>query len=66
MKRFRLSPRLIAAILALGAGLLAAGGSDHPMALLKRGGVDLSEPETVLAVVDQLDRLVTRLEGLAG
>ncbi len=46
--------------------LLAAGGSDHPMALLKRGGVDLSEPETVLAVVDQLDRLVTRLEGLTG
>ena len=46
--------------------LLAAGGSDHPMALLKRGGVDLSEPETILAVVDQLDRLVTRLEGLTG
>ncbi|MES1256644.1 MAG: oligoendopeptidase F [Acidobacteriota bacterium] len=42
--------------------LLAAGGSDHPMTLLQRAGVDLSQPETVQAVVDQLDRLVTRLE----
>ena len=43
--------------------LLRAGGSDHPMALLGKAGVDLSRPDTVLAVVDQLDRLVTRLEG---
>jgi oligoendopeptidase F len=43
-------------------GLLKAGGSDHPMPLLKRAGVDLSRPETVRAVVDQLDDLVTRLE----
>ena len=42
--------------------LLSAGGSDHPMVLLQRAGVDLSRPETVRAVVDQLDRLVTRLE----
>jgi oligoendopeptidase F len=42
--------------------LLKAGGSDHPMPLLKRAGVDLSRPETVRAVVDQLDDLVTRLE----
>ncbi len=44
--------------------LLAAGGSDHPMALLKRAGVDLSEPSTIQAVVDQLDSLVSRLEEL--
>jgi len=44
--------------------LLSAGGSDHPMALLKRAGVDLSEPSTVLAVVDQLNGLVSRLEEL--
>ncbi|MEZ5320206.1 MAG: oligoendopeptidase F [Vicinamibacterales bacterium] len=44
--------------------LLSAGGSDHPMVLLKRAGVDLSEPSTIEAVVQQLDRLVTRLEGL--
>jgi oligoendopeptidase F len=42
--------------------LLKSGGSDHPMSLLRRAGVDLSEPETVRAVVDQLDTLVTRLE----
>ncbi len=44
--------------------LLAAGGSDHPMTLLKQAGVDLSEPSTVEAVVDQLSRLVDRLEDL--
>ncbi len=42
--------------------LLAAGGSDYPMELLKRAGVDLGEPETVRAVIEQLDVLVTRLE----
>jgi len=42
--------------------LLKAGGSDHPMPLLERAGVDLSKPETVRAVVDQLDALVTQLE----
>ena len=42
--------------------LLKSGGSDHPMALLQRAGVDLSKPATVRAVVDQLDRLVTQLE----
>jgi oligoendopeptidase F len=42
--------------------LLKSGGSDHPMTLLQRAGVDLSRPETVLAVVTQLDALVTKLE----
>jgi oligoendopeptidase F len=42
--------------------LLKSGGSDHPMALLERAGVDLSKPEPVRAVVDQLDALVTQLE----
>jgi oligoendopeptidase F len=42
--------------------LLRAGGSDHPMNLLQRAGVDLSQPETVRAVVGQLDNLVDRLE----
>jgi oligoendopeptidase F len=42
--------------------LLKSGGSDHPMPLLQRAGVDLSRPETVRAVVDQLDALVTKLE----
>jgi oligoendopeptidase F len=42
--------------------LLKSGGSDHPMPLLQRAGIDLSKPETVRAVVTQLDRLVTKLE----
>jgi oligoendopeptidase F len=42
--------------------LLRAGGSDYPMELLRKAGVDLSQPDTVRAVVDQLDSLVTRLE----
>jgi oligoendopeptidase F len=42
--------------------LLRSGGSDHPMTLLQHAGVDLSKPETVHAVVDQLDALVTELE----
>jgi oligoendopeptidase F len=42
--------------------LLKSGGSDHPMTLLQKAGVDLSRPETVRAVVDQLDALVSRLE----
>jgi oligoendopeptidase F len=44
--------------------LLGAGGNDHPMTLLKGAGVDLSDPSTVRAVVDQLDGLVSRLETL--
>jgi oligoendopeptidase F len=43
--------------------LLAAGGSDYPMELLRRAGVDLDKPETVRAVIEQLDALVARLEG---
>jgi oligoendopeptidase F len=42
--------------------LLSAGGSDHPMALLAKAGVDLSQPEPVRAVVEQLSGLVDRLE----
>ena len=44
--------------------LLGSGGSDHPMTLLKAAGVDLSNPSTVRAVVNQLDDLVARLEKL--
>jgi oligoendopeptidase F len=43
-------------------GLLESGGSDHPMELLKRAGVDLSRPDAVRAVVQQLDDLVTQME----
>jgi oligoendopeptidase F len=46
--------------------LLRAGGSDHPMRLLQRAGVDLSQPDTVRAVVTQLDTLVSQLEAEVG
>ena len=51
--------------------LLRAGGSDYPMNLLARAGVDLSQPDTVRAVAAELDTLVARLEqelgsGVAG
>jgi len=42
--------------------LLKAGSSDYPMELLKQAGVDLSDPATMQAIVDKLDRLVTLLE----
>ena len=42
--------------------LLRAGGSDYPMNLLARAGVDLSQPDTVGAVSSELDRLVAQLE----
>ena len=46
--------------------LLKSGGSDHPMDLLQQAGVDLSKPEPVRAVVDQLEALVTQLEQVVG
>ncbi len=42
--------------------LLRAGGSNYSMELLRDAGVDLAQPDTVRAVVDQLEDLVTRLE----
>ncbi len=42
--------------------LLASGGSDYPMALLQRAGLDLADPETVGAVGTLLDTLVDQLE----
>jgi oligoendopeptidase F len=44
--------------------LLGSGGNDHPMAQLSRAGVDLTDPGTIQAVIEQLDDLVTRLEGI--
>ncbi len=42
--------------------LLKSGGNDFPMEQLKKAGVDLTKPETIQAVVQQLDQLVTRYE----
>lgn len=42
--------------------LLKSGGNDHPMKQLQKAGVDLSKPETVQAVVDQMNELVSQME----
>jgi oligoendopeptidase F len=42
--------------------LLRSGGNDYPMEQLKKAGVDLSQPDTVGAVIEQLSGLVSRLE----
>lgn len=42
--------------------LLQSGGNDQPMLQLQRAGIDLSQNDTVEAVVEQLDRLVAQLE----
>jgi oligoendopeptidase F len=42
--------------------LLEAGGSDYPITLLQRAGVDLTKPDTVRAVAVELEDLVSKLE----
>ena len=42
--------------------LLKSGGSDYPVELLKKAGVDLTTKEPFLAVVKRLDELVNELE----
>ncbi len=41
---------------------LKAGGSEHPIDLMREVGADLSDPATFDAVVARMDRLVTQLE----
>jgi len=42
--------------------LLKSGGNDYPMEQLKKAGVDLTQKETFLAVINQFDELVSKLE----
>ena len=42
--------------------LLKSGGNDHPMKQLQKAGVDLSQRETVQAMVDQMEELVAQME----
>ena len=55
-------PRLRADVVQRYLSLLEAGGSDYPIALLQRAGVDLTQPDTVRAVSRELESLVTQLE----
>ena len=41
---------------------LKAGGSDYPLAILKRAGVDMTQPEPYAAAFTRFDRLVGEME----
>lgn len=45
--------------------MLAAGGSDYPMEVLKRAGVDLETPAPIEAGIEEFDRVVSEMERLA-
>ncbi|MDP9363957.1 MAG: oligoendopeptidase F [Chloroflexota bacterium] len=45
-------------------GLLAAGGSDYPLELLRRAGVDLASPEPVRTALAEYERVVAEMERL--
>ncbi|NQV15697.1 oligoendopeptidase F [bacterium] len=42
--------------------LLKSGGSDYPVEQLKKAGVDMTKPDAVKAVIDQMNDLVNRYE----
>lgn len=46
--------------------LLKSGGSDYPVELVKRAGVDLTKKDAFMAVVDRLSELVDKLEESLG
>ncbi|MDQ4044361.1 MAG: oligoendopeptidase F family protein, partial [Chloroflexota bacterium] len=45
--------------------MLAAGGSDYPMNILKRAGVDLTQREPLETAVSEFERVVAEMERLA-
>ncbi len=46
-------------------GMLAAGSSDYPIDVLKRGGADLTTPEPVLAAMRVFDETIAEMEELS-
>lgn len=46
--------------------LLSSGGSDYPVKLLQKAGVDLTKKDAYLSVVKRLDYLVSELEKVLG
>jgi oligoendopeptidase F len=45
--------------------MLAAGGSDYPLTLLRDAGVDLSTPQPVHVAFQEFDHALTEMERLA-
>ena len=46
--------------------MLAAGGSDYPLILLQKAGVDLSTPEPVRIAFEEYSNAITEMERLVG
>ena len=46
--------------------LLSSGGSDYPVQLLQKAGVDLTKKDAYLSVVERLKFLVDELEKVLG
>ena len=44
--------------------LLAGGGSDYPLALLRKAGIDLTSPEPVRVALGEFERVVAEMERL--
>ena len=45
-------------------GVLKAGGSDYPYAILKRAGLDMASPAPYRAIVARLNMLLDQMEAL--
>ena len=45
-------------------GFLKSGGSDYPLNILKKTGVDLTSPKPILAAIENFERNVTEMERL--
>jgi oligoendopeptidase F len=45
-------------------GLLSSGGSDYPIALLKRAGVDMSSPAPIKATIGLFEKALAEMEKL--
>jgi len=42
--------------------MLKSGSNDYPIELLKKAGIDMTQPEPIYATIDVFDDLVTQLE----
>ncbi|MBA2288768.1 MAG: oligoendopeptidase F [Chloroflexia bacterium] len=45
--------------------MLAAGGSDYPMEILKRAGVDLTQRQVLEVAISEFERTISEMEALA-
>ena len=47
-------------------GFLKSGSSDWPIDVLKRAGVDMTQPETIVRALDAFERTLDEMEALIG